>query len=464
VSEVLDDVIAAAQLVPLSQAVEVNPKLDRSLLNDDLDVSFVPMAAVEALSGGIDVSTIRKYAEVKKGYTHFRDGDILFAKVTPCMENGKMAIARKLFNGVGFGSTEFHVLRPRAGVDAKYIYYFVSSQTFRKEASGHMTGAVGLRRVPSAYLEEQLIPLPGIDQQREIVAELEKQFSRLDEAVANLQRVKANLKRYKASVLKDAVEGRLVPTEAELARREGRSFESGEQLLQRILEARRKEWKGKGKFKEPTSPAIANLPQLPDSWSWATMPQLGELNRGKSKHRPRDDAALYGGPYPFIQTGDVRRSDGSITEYSQTYSEFGLKQSRLWPIGTLCITIAANIAETGILKLEACFPDSVVGFVSEQGYPTTEYVEFFIRTARDGLDRFASATAQKNINLEVLEAVAVPTPPLAEQRRIVAEVERRLSLVRGVESEVDANLKRAQALRQATLQLSFNGNSKLAKE
>ena len=463
-SEVLDDVIAAAQLLPLSQAVEVNPKLDRSSLNDDLDVSFVPMAAVEALSGGIDVSTIRKYADVKKGYTHFRDGDILFAKVTPCMENGKMAIARKLINGVGFGSTEFHVLRPRSGVDARYIYYFVSSQTFRKEASGHMTGAVGLRRVPSAYLEEQLIPLPGIEQQREIVAELEKQFSRLDEAVANLQRVKANLKRYKASVLKDAVEGRLVPNEAELARHEGRDFETGEQLLQRILEARRSQWKGKGKFKEPMSPSRANLPPLPEGWTWATMPQLGELNRGKSKHRPRDDAALYGGPYPFIQTGDVRRSDGSITEHSQTYSELGLKQSRLWPIGTLCITIAANIAETGILKLEACFPDSVVGFVSEQGYPTTEYVEFFIRTARDGLDRFASATAQKNINLEVLEAVAVPTPPLAEQHRIVAEVDRRLSLIRGVESEVDANLKRAQALRQATLQRSFNGNSNLAKE
>ena len=454
-SAVLDDVIAAAQLVPLSQAVEVNPKIDRSLLNDDLDVSFVPMAEVEALTGGIDVSTVRKYAEVKKGYTHFRDGDILFAKVTPCMENGKMAIARKLVNGIGFGSTEFHVLRPRAGVDARYIYYFVSSQTFRKEASGHMTGAVGLRRVPGAYLDEQLIPLPDIGRQREIVAELEKQFSRLDEAVANLQRVKANLKRYKASVLKDAVEGRLVPTEAELARHEGRSFETGERLLQRNLEARRSERKGKGKYREPSSPAAANLPPLTEGWTWATMPQLGELNRGKSKHRPRDDAALYGGPYPFIQTGDVRRSDGSIAAYSQTYSEFGLKQSRLWPVGTLCITIAANIAETGILKLEACFPDSVVGFVSEQGYPTTEYVEFFIRTARDGLDRFASATAQKNINLEVLEAVAVPTPPLAEQRRIVAEVDRRLSLIRGVEIEVDANLKRAQALRQSILVKAF---------
>ena len=200
-SEAFDDVIVSAQLVPLSQAVEVNSKIDRTALHDDLEVSFVPMAAVKALSGDIDVSNIRKYAEVKKGYTHFRNGDILFAKVTPCMENGKMAIARKLLNGVGFGSTEFHVLRPRAGVDARYIYYFVSSQTFRKEASGHMTGAVGLRRVPSAYLEEQLIPLPGIEQQREIVAEIEKQFSRLDEAVANLQRVKANLKRYEKATI-----------------------------------------------------------------------------------------------------------------------------------------------------------------------------------------------------------------------------------------------------------------------
>jgi type I restriction enzyme S subunit len=387
------------------------------------------------------------------GYTD--DEGAAFVGDLPVVLFGDHTRAVKLIHHrFAVGADGIKIFRPAEGVRAKYLYYWMKSAPIPDRGYGRHY----------QYLRALSVPLPPAEQQDEIVAELEKQFSRLDEAVANLQRVKANLKRYKASVLKDAVEGRLVPTEAELARREGRSFESGEQLLQRILEARRKVWKGKGKFKEPTSPAIANLPQLPDSWSWATMPQLGELNRGKSKHRPRDDAALYGGPYPFIQTGDVRRSDGSITEYSQTYSEFGLKQSRLWPIGTLCITIAANIAETGILKLEACFPDSVVGFVSEQGYPTTEYVEFFIRTARDGLDRFASATAQKNINLEVLEAVAVPTPPLAEQRRIVAEVERRLSLVRGVESEVDANLKRAQALRQATLQLSFNGNSKLAKE
>jgi type I restriction enzyme S subunit len=197
------------RVVPLSEAVAVNPKIDRTQLADVTEVSFVPMAAVGAADGSIDASTVRPYAEVKKGYTHFRENDVLFAKVTPCMENGKMAVARHLKNGMGFGSTEFHVLRPREGVDPHYVYHFVSSQTFRKEAARHMTGAVGLRRVPSAFLESAEIPLPALEVQREIVAELEKQFSRLDEAVANLQRVKANLKRYKASVLKAAAKAAL---------------------------------------------------------------------------------------------------------------------------------------------------------------------------------------------------------------------------------------------------------------
>ena len=232
-------------VVPLIDAAEINPKIDRSRMNDDLQITFVPMAAVGAADGTIDISTERPYSEVKKGYTHFRDNDVLFATDTPCMENGKMAVARNLRNGIGFGSTEFHVLRPREGVEPRYVYHFVSSQTFRREAARHMTGAVGLRRVPGAFLEGAEIPLPPLIRQREIVAEIEKQFSRLDEAVANLKRVKANLKRYKATVLKAAVEGRLVPTEDELARIEGRTYETGSQFLERVLNARRIRWSGK---------------------------------------------------------------------------------------------------------------------------------------------------------------------------------------------------------------------------
>ena len=189
------------------------------------------------------------------------------------------------------------------GHNLRYYKYLLESLNLVK--LDRSTAIPGLSRDDYNAVEVSVAP-PEL--QDEIVAEIEKQFSRLDEAVANLQRVKANLKRYKASVLKDAVEGRLVPTEAELARREGRSFETGKQLLQRILETRRFNWQGKGKFKEPAPPSAVALPSLPNGWAWSTMPQLGELNRGKSKHRPRDDAALYGGPYwrGFIRTTRTR--------------------------------------------------------------------------------------------------------------------------------------------------------------
>ena len=445
-----------APVVQLSEAVVLNPKPERGSLADELDVSFVPMAAVEATSGQMDTSTVRKYGQVKKGYTFFREGDVLFAKITPCMENGKMAVAHGLCNGVGCGSTEFHVLRPRSGVDPHYIYYFVSSARFRAEAAHHMKGAVGQKRVPASFLEQSKIPLPDLMEQRRIVAEIEKQFSRLDEAVANLKRAKANLKRYKAAVLKAAVEGRLVPTEADLARRENRGYETGAQFLARLLRQRRATWTRGGKYVEPVLPDAARLPDLPTGWTWAALRQLGELNRGKSKHRPRDDPKLYGGTYAFIQTGDVRHSQGKICEFNQTYNEFGLQQSRLWPAGTLCITIAANIAETGILAIDACFPDSVVGFLSGDA-TMTRIVEYFIRTSREELERFAPATAQKNINLALLEKIAVPLPPPLEQNRIVAEVDRRLSFVREVEAAIHGCLLRSERLRQATLATAFSG-------
>ena len=456
-SAVLEDVIAAAQLVPLSQAVEVNPKLDRSSLHDDLDVSFVPMAAVEALSGGIDVATVRKYAEVKKGYAHFRDGDILFAKVTPCMENGKMAIARKLVNGVGFGSTEFHVLRPRAGIDARYVYYFVSSQTFRKEASGHMTGAVGLRRVPSAYLEEQLIALPGIEKQREIVAELEKQFSRLDEAVANLQRVKANLKRYKASVLKDAVEGRLVPTEAELARRDCRSFEAGEKLLQRAVNGRSVGGKAPRRKADLAALPHANLSEIADGWIWTTTGEICECivpNRDKPK--------TFSGDIPWLTLPDFDDSEITIarskSELGFTASEVALYRAKVIPIDSVVMSCVGRFGISAVLTRKAVINQQLHAFLPSEAV-VPKYLAYVLRTRDQEMLQKSTATTIAYLNKENCNSITVPLAPLAEQARIVAEVDRRLSLVRGVESEVDANLKHAQSLRQATLANAFIGRA-----
>lgn len=159
-------------------------------------------------------------------------------------------------------------------------------------------------------------------------------------------------------------------------------------------------------------------------WTTEKFANLGNLERGKSRHRPRDDAFLYGGPYPFIQTGDIANSEGVIEQYQQTYSEFGLQQSRLWPKGTLCITIAANIGKTGILGFDACFPDSVVGFTGGKGI-TPEFVQFWLNEIQGELERAAPQVAQKNINLEILSRLDTPVPLLKEQQlfsRIVAKV------------------------------------------
>jgi len=146
------------------------------------------------------------------------------------------------------------------------------------------------------------------------------------------------------------------------------------------------------------------------SWEVRRLEELGDLDRGRSQHRPRNAPELLGGPYPLIQTGDVANSNGHIQTFKQTYSELGLAQSKLWPKGTLCITIAANIAKTGILLFDACFPDSVVGFTAN-AETNTEFIQAWFVFVQQHLERTAPESAQKNINLEILRDLRVPVPP-----------------------------------------------------
>lgn len=157
--------------------------------------------------------------------------------------------------------------------------------------------------------------------------------------------------------------------------------------------------------------------------------ELGTLDRGRSRHRPRDAAHLYGGNMPFIQTGDVAQAGGVINFHTQSYSEAGVYQSRVWPKGTLCITIAANIANTGVLGFDACFPDSVVGFLPGPRV-RTEYIQEWLGFLRPTLEAQAPRAAQKNINLEILRNLKVPVPPIAEQDRFALRVESVRSLQR----------------------------------
>ncbi len=153
-------------------------------------------------------------------------------------------------------------------------------------------------------------------------------------------------------------------------------------------------------------------------WYEKTLDELGTVARGKSKHRPRDAEFLYGGPYPFIQTADVKNANLYINSFSQTYSEEGLKQSKIWPVGTLCITIAANIADTAILGVEACFPDSIIGFIPNEDICNVRFVKYYLSYYQNSLKQISQGAAQDNLNLKKLLSFKFKIPDKNVQDKI----------------------------------------------
>jgi type I restriction enzyme, S subunit len=182
----------------------------------------------------------------------------------------------------------------------------------------------------------------------------------------------------------------------------------------------------------------------PEGWMQVKLADLGEVSRGRSRHRPRYAEHLYGGAYPFIQTGDIKASGGKITTYQQTYSKAGLAQSRLWSAGTMCITIAANIAETAILTFPACFPDSVVGFVPDDSKCDVYFVEYMFRHLKRKIQHEATGSVQDNINLGTLDKLCFPIPSLSEQKaiaRILSSLDDKIELNQQMNRTLEAQAR-----------------------
>ncbi len=321
------------------------------------------------------------------------------------------------------------------------------------------------------HLTKSLIPVPPENEQHRIVAKIEELFSELDKGVDSLKTAREQLKVYRQALLKYAFEGKLT---AQWRAENGDKLETATALQQRIQTERHERhrqqlanWEAKSKqgskpkIPKPLPPLsaeeLAELPELPNEWTYSHLANMGDLGRGKSKHRPRNDPKLFGGPFPFIQTGVVKAANQIIRSHSQTYSEFGLSQSKLWPKGTLCITIAANIAETAFLGFDACFPDSVVGFTAFDSVVHAEYIEYFIQAARTRIEAYAPATAQKNINLETLENLIVPFCSAAEQQVLLSALEEKLSEADQLDQTLATALQQSAALRQSILKKAFCG-------
>jgi len=286
-----------------------------------------------------------------------RQGDILVSTVRPNLNT--VALVPSELDGQ-IASTDFCVLRPKqTAIEGEYLFYYTTTPDFIDILTNKVRGA-HYPAVSDGDVKEIELPLPPISEQRRIVEILDQ--------ADRLRKLRADA---------DAKAQRILPA-----------------LFIKM-------------FGDP----VANR----KNWPIEKFGNVGRLERGKSKHRPRNDPVLLGGIHPLIQTGDVANSGGRIRSYTQTYSDVGLSQSRMWPSGTLCITIAANIAKTGILEFDSCFPDSVVGF-HPGPYVTTEYVQSWLWFLQPVLENNAPQAAQRNINLQVLRALPIPIPPQKLQK------------------------------------------------
>jgi type I restriction enzyme S subunit len=318
------------------------------------------------------------------------------------------------------------------------------------------------------FLRKEVIPLPPFPEQRRIVAEIETQFTRLDAGVAALERAQANLKRYRASVLKAACEGRLVPTEAELARAEGRDYEPAGQLLVRILAERRAKWEAENpgkKHKEPASPDAIDYPQglpslseLPEGWIWVTLNQLTWLVKDGPHYSPQYvDEGI-----PFITGGNVRPSGVDFSNVKYISPELHTELSKRCKPEKDDILYTKG-GTTGIARVNTYdieFNVWVHVAVLKLSGPLNP---FYVQHALNSPSCYAQAqkythgVGNQDLGLTRMINIIIALPPLAEQHRIVAEVERRLSIVAALEAEVEAALARAARLRQSILKRAFEG-------
>lgn len=347
--------------------------------------------------------------------------------------------------GKSWVNNHAHVLRAKGLTKNNFLLHYLNQFNYK----GFVGGTTRLK-LTQGDLKRIPFPLPPLAEQERIVAKLDALFAQHKAMKKALERIPQLLKDFRQQVLTQAVTGKLTEEW-----RVGKDVENADSFLQRIIEDRNEN--DASLKKKLFFSKVDGAFNIPKEWSFSYLQNLGEFTRGKSKHRPRNDKKLFGGKYPFIQTGDVSNAKLYISEFKGTYSEFGLSQSRLFPKGTLCITIAANIAETAILNFDACFPDSVVGYIPFKGLYTSEFAMYYINTIQQELEHYAPATAQKNINMAILSEIPFPIPPLEEQKEIVTRVESLFAKADKTEESYKILKAKIETLPQAILHKAFKG-------
>ena len=386
----------------IDQVCDVNPPKDISRFKG-MEVSFIPMDAVST-TGEVDVSRTISGDGVKN-YSVFQNRDVLFAKITPCMENGKGGIVDDLKNGFGAGSTEFIVIRPdEKKVISEWVQLFLSQSSYRIECKNHMTGSAGQKRVPPKFIAGTVIPVPALDVQRRIVSRIEELFSELDNSVSTLQKTKEQLKVYRQAVLKDAFKG--------------------------VVE------------KKP----IRQMSEFVTSGS-----------RGWAKYYADEGAR-------FIRITDLTRdkiilkNDG--IQRVDLPEETEGKRSRLNPFDVL-VSITADLGSIALIPedIEEAYINQHIAMIRFENPQLGEFMAWYLKSDYGQKDLLKNKRGGGKLGLGLDDIRDTPVPDVSDatSKKIVSEIESRLSVCDSIEHTVDTALQQAEAMRQSILKQAFEG-------
>ncbi|WP_217997851.1 restriction endonuclease subunit S [Alicyclobacillus acidiphilus] len=376
---------------------------------DDNDLTYLGLENVESMTGKIIEDESLGEDHIVEGTSNkFYKGDVLFGKLRPYL--AKCTVAQ--FDGKC--TTELLVIRSKSReIYNRYLFYLMISSPFIDLVNSSTYGSK-MPRANWEFIGNQFIPCVGIEEQIQIANFLDQKTAEIDSLIADKEKLIALLEEQRQAIITEAVTKGLNP--------DVKMKDSGV------------EWIG----------------EIPEHWHIRKVKYLSDILRGKFSHRPRNDPSLYDGEYPFIQTGDVASAGKFLVEYSQTLNEQGFAVSKMFPKGTLVMTIAANIGDLSILNFEACFPDSIVGFVPKRQIDLN-YLYYNLTAMKKEFLRTSTVNTQMNLNVERIGGLLTCCPPYDEQVAIAEYLDERVLEIDKLQEEISLQIDRIQEYRQSII-------------
>ncbi|HOW15869.1 restriction endonuclease subunit S [Methanosarcina sp.] len=458
----------------LSECGLINPRND---ISDEKEVSFIPMTCISEKYGQKVEMEIRKWEEIKKGFTHFAENDVVLAKITPCFQNGKSAVMKGLKNGFGAGTTELHVFRPlKELIIPNFVLIYIKSPDFIYGGVPKMTGSAGQKRVPKDYFSENPFPLPPLAEQKRIVSKVDELMALCDKLEARHQKKQEiqsklnsaalermlsaenkeefeqywqricenfdllydnpeNVEKLRQAILQLAVQGKLVPQNPE--------DEPASVLIEKIeTEKKRCIISKEIQDDKKLSTIMKENPPwiIPPSWKWIRLQEIFEITRGGSP-RPAGDPQYFGGNIPWITVREITKdSEKYLTITTDFLTELGSKRSRyIYPSDLLLTNSGATLGVPKISQIKGCINDGVARLNCFHDLISKDYAYYYLFQQTRAFREVNQGMGQPNLNTSILAGWFFPLPPLNEQKRIVEKVEQFMGLC----DELEAKLRKS---------------------